>query len=186
MTLTALVAGASPLLIPPERIATLRRMVSQTRRVFGRLALDAAEVSYRPGRAWRPLADDVTYPTFMLRQPVPWRDWQRWRDYYDEGVLLWLAVEARLRERSSGRRGLDDFARAFFAEATPGAPTRTYTFEALCAALEAVAPGDWAVFLTKWLEAHDELDTSVGLKASGWERGSEASGQQCGERQQGA
>jgi predicted metalloprotease with PDZ domain len=279
VTLTALVTGASPLLVPPERTAALRRMVSQTRRVFGaapfaqydfiarlgddlstggtehrtaseitlpsgyfddwshqlldrdifphefvhawnglyrtpadlwaptpnvsqsgsllwvyegqtefwgrvlaaraglrttqetldRLALDAAEVSNRPGRAWRPLADDVTYPTFMLRQPVPWRDWQRRRDYYDEGVLLWLAVEARLRERSGGRRGLDDFARAFFAGATPGAPTRTYTFEALCAALEAVVPAGWAGFLTKWLEAHDDLNTLVGLRTLGWD-----------------
>jgi predicted metalloprotease with PDZ domain len=150
------------------RVLAARAGLRSTQETLERLALDAAEVSQRPGRAWRPLADDVTYPAFMLRQPVRWRDWQRRRDYYDEGVLLWLAVEARLRERSGGRRGLDDFAHAFFAGATPDAPTRTYTFEALCAALEAVAPGDWSGFLTTWLEAHDELDPSAGLRALGW------------------
>jgi len=151
------------------RVLAARAGLRSTQETLDRLALDAAEVSHRPGRAWRPLADDVTYPTFMLRQPVPWRDWQRRRDYYDEGVMLWLAVEARLRERSGGRRGLDDFAHAFFAGATPDAPARTYTFEALCAALEAVAPGDWADYLTGWLEADDKLDTSTGLKALGWD-----------------
>ncbi len=150
------------------RVLAARAGLRSTQETLDRLALDAAEVSQRPGRAWRPLADDVTYPAFMLRQPVRWRDWQRRRDYYDEGVLLWLAVEARLRERSGGRRGLDDFARAFFAGATPDAPTRTYTFEALCAALEAVAPGGWAGFLTTWLEARDELDALAGLRALGW------------------
>ncbi|MFZ3485678.1 peptidase M61 [Sphingomonas sp. 3-13AW] len=133
-----------------------------------RLAIEAAEIATRPGRAWRPLSDDVHYPSFMLRQPVPWRDWQRRRDYYSEGVLLWLAVDAELRERSGGRRGIDDFARAFFAGASPDAPTRTYRFEDLCDALNTVVPADWAGFLRGWIDAHDELDTTRGLTRHGW------------------
>lgn len=133
-----------------------------------RLALEAAEIARRPGRAWRPLSDDVYYPAFMLRQAVPWRDWQRRRDYYSEGVMLWLAVDAELRARSAGTRGIDDFARRFFADASPDAPTRTYTFDDLCRALDAVAPGDWSTFLRTWLDAHDELDTTAGLTRHGW------------------
>ncbi|MCC4622071.1 M61 family metallopeptidase [Xanthomonas cassavae CFBP 4642] len=136
--------------------------------VRDRLAIEAAEIAQRPGRAWRPLSDDVHYPAFMLRQPVPWRDWQRRRDYYAEGVMLWLAVDAELRARSGGDRGLDDFARGFFAGATPDAPTRTYTFDDICAALNAVAPADWAGFLRGWIDAHDELDTTRGLTQHGW------------------
>lgn len=133
-----------------------------------RLALEAAEVAARPGRAWRPLSDDVNYPSFMLRQAVPWRDWQRRRDYYSEGVMLWLAVDAELRERSHGRRGIDDFAHGFFAGATPGAPARTYTFADLCHALNDVAPADWDRFLRAWIDGHEELDTSSGLTRHGW------------------
>lgn len=133
-----------------------------------RLALEAAEVAARAGRAWRPLSDDVNYPSFMLRQAVPWRDWQRRRDYYSEGVMLWLAVDAELRERSNGRRGIDEFARAFFAGATPGAPTRTYTFADLCHALNDVAPADWDRFLRNWIDGHEELDTNSGLTRHGW------------------
>lgn len=133
-----------------------------------RLAIEAAEIAARPGRAWRPLSDDVHYPAFMLRQPVPWRDWQRRRDYYSEGVMLWLAVDAELRGRSGGRRGIDDFARRFFAGATPDAPTRTYTFDDLCRTLNDVAPADWSGFLHSWIDAHDELDTTRGLRDHGW------------------
>jgi predicted metalloprotease with PDZ domain len=133
-----------------------------------RLAIEAAEVAARPGRAWRPLSDDVNYPSFMLRKPVPWRDWQRRRDYYSEGVMLWLAVDSELRERSASRRSIDDFAHRFFGGAAPGAPTRTYTFDDICKALNAVAPGDWKAFLQNWLDGHNEIDTTIGLTRHGW------------------
>ncbi len=134
-----------------------------------RLAIEAAETAARPGRAWRSLSDDVNYPAFMLRQSVPWRDWQRRRDYYSEGVMLWLAVDAKLRELSEGRHHIDNFARLFFAGATPDAPTRTYTFEDICRTLNELAPADWKTFLRGWIDAHDELDTTVGLKQHGWQ-----------------
>ena len=134
-----------------------------------RLAIDAAEVAARPGRAWRSLSDDVNYPSFMLRQAVPWRDWQRRRDYYSEGVMLWLAVDGELRKRSGGVRGIDDFASRFFAGATPEIPTRTYGFDDLCRTLDDVAPADWPTILTTWVRAHDELDTTTGLASHGWQ-----------------
>jgi predicted metalloprotease with PDZ domain len=133
-----------------------------------RLAIDAAEIAARPGRAWRPLSDDVNYPSFMLRQTVPWRDWQRRRDYYSEGVMLWLAVDAELRDRSGGRYGIDEFARRFFAVSSADAPTRAYTFDDVCSTLAAIAPRDWRAFLHGWIDAHDELDTTTGLVRHGW------------------
>jgi predicted metalloprotease with PDZ domain len=136
-----------------------------------RLALEAAEIAARPGRAWRALSDDVHYPAFMLRQPVAWRDWQRRRDYYSEGVLLWLAVDAELRARSGGRRGIDDVARRFFAGAGPDTPARPYDLAELCRTLDAVAPGDWAGFLRRWVDGHEEVDTLAGLVRHGWRLG---------------
>lgn len=133
-----------------------------------RLAIDAADVAARPGRAWRSLSDDVNYPSFMLRQAVPWRDWQRRRDYYAEGVMLWLAMDGELRKRSGGVRGIDDFASRFFAGATPDAAARTYTFDDLCRTLNHVAPADWSTLLNTWIQAHEELDTTTGLTHHGW------------------
>ena len=151
------------------RIIAARAGLRSPQETLDRLALDAAEVANRPGRAWRSLSDDVRYPAFMLRQAVPWRDWQRRKDYYIEGVLLWLWVDALLRERSDGRRGMDDFAQIFFAVPSADAPARTYTFEDLCASLDAIAPHDWAGELRAWVDGHDEVDTTAGLARHGWQ-----------------
>lgn len=151
------------------RILAARAGLRSRQDTLDQLALDAAEVANRPGRAWRSLSDDVRYPTFMLQKPVPWRDWQRRKDYYREGVLLWLWVDALLRERTNGRQGLDDFARSFFAAPSGDAPARTYTFEDLCAALDALAPHDWAGELRAWVDGHAELDTTAGLARHGWQ-----------------
>ncbi|MDL5364817.1 M61 family peptidase [Xanthomonas sp. NCPPB 2654] len=150
------------------RVLAARSGLRTREETLDKLALDAAEIANRPGRAWRSLSDDVNYPAFMLRKAVPWRDWQRRRDYYLEGVLLWLDVDALLREQSGGRRGIDDFARIFFAGAAPDAPTRTYVFDDVAKALNAVAPYDWARFLRRWLDGHAELDVSAGLARQGW------------------
>ncbi|WP_425435505.1 M61 family metallopeptidase [Luteimonas chenhongjianii] len=151
------------------RILAARAGLRSRQDTLDQLALDAAEVANRPGRAWRSLSDDVRYPAFMLQRAVPWRDWQRRKDYYREGVLLWLWVDALLRERSDGRQGMDDFARVFFAVPSADAPARTYTFESLCAALDAIAPHDWAGELRAWVDGHEELDTTVGLVRHGWQ-----------------
>lgn len=151
------------------RILAARAGLRSRQDTLDQLALDAAEVANRPGRAWRSLSDDVRYPAFMLQRAVPWRDWQRRKDYYREGVLLWLWVDALLRERTEGHQGLDDFARAFFAVPSADAPARTYTFESLCAALDAIAPHDWAGELRAWVDGHEELDTTAGLARHGWQ-----------------
>ncbi|WP_260596909.1 peptidase M61 [Sphingomonas endolithica] len=150
------------------RVLAARAGLRSREETLDKLALDAAEVANRAGRAWRPLSDDVNYPSFMLRQSVPWRDWQRRKDYYLEGVMLWLDIDAMLREQTSGRRGIDDFARDFFAGAGPEEPARTYTFDDLCAALHRVAPFDWAGFLNRWIDGHGEVSTSEGLERLGW------------------
>jgi len=150
------------------RVLAARSGLRTREETLDKLALDAAEIVNRPGRAWRSLSDDVNYPSFMLRKAVPWRDWQRRRDYYLEGVLLWLDVDALLRKQSGGRRGIDDFARVFFAGASPDAPTRTYVFDDVAKALNAVAPYDWAGFLRRWIDGHEELDVSEGLAQQGW------------------
>nr|WP_295660905.1 peptidase M61 [Polymorphobacter sp.] len=149
------------------RVIAARAGLRSRDETLDKLALDAAEVVNRPGRAWRALSDDVTYPAFMLHQPVPWRDWQRRKDYYLEGVMLWLDVDALLREQSGGRRGIDDFARRFFAGASPEAPTRTFVFDDVSSALNGVAPYDWAGFLRRWVDGH-AVDVAAGLARQGW------------------
>ena len=111
------------------------------------LAATAAAFQNRIGRRWRPLADTTDDPVIAARRPEPWSSWQRNEDYYSEGQLIWLDVDTLIRDRSGGKRSLDDFARRFFGGHDGDFTPSLYTFEDLVAALNAVEPYDWATFL---------------------------------------
>jgi len=119
------------------------------------LAYTAAIFSHRPGREWRSLEDTTNEPIVAGRQPIPWRSWQRGVDYYSEGELIWIDADTLIRELSNGQKSLDDFARAFFGVDDGQWVAKTYTFDDVVAALNAVQPYDWAAFLHARLDRHD-------------------------------
>ena len=104
-----------------------------------RSPLTAANYDDRAGRDWRPLQDTTNDAIIDPRRPLSWRSWQRCEDYYAEGALIWLDADTLIRERSGGKRSLDDFARAFFGIDDGSFVTVTYTFDDVVAALNAVA-----------------------------------------------
>jgi predicted metalloprotease with PDZ domain len=120
------------------------------------LAYTAAIFSHRPGREWKSLQDTTNDPIVTARRPIPWRSWQRGEDYYAEGELVWIDADTLIRELSNGQKSLDDFARAFFGvDDGEWLTPKTYTFEDVVAALNAVQPSDWAAFLRARLDNHD-------------------------------
>lgn len=135
---------------------------------LGALAQTAATYENRMGRAWRPLADTVNEPTISARRPEPWRSWQRPEDYYSEGALIWLDVDTLIRERTGGRKSLDDFTRAFFHSDAPALTTSTYIFEDVVRTLNAVTPHDWASFLRERVETVGGKAPLDGIARGGW------------------
>ena len=131
------------------------------------IALVAARYAdNRPGLRWRNVQDTTNDPIIAQRRPLAYGNYQLSEDYYSAGQLVWLAVDAKLRELSHEKRSLDDFARAFFGGDDGGHVVKTYTFDAVVAALNGVAACDWAAFLRARIDAHaPPLD---GLAASGW------------------
>ena len=112
------------------------------------LAMTAATYALgRPGRAWRSVEDSTHDPIIAMRNPIPWTSWQRREDYYTEGQLVWLDADTLIRERTGGRKSLDDFARAFFGLRDGSWTVLPYTFDDIVAALNGVMPHDWAGFL---------------------------------------
>ena len=132
------------------------------------LALYAAQYDNRPGRTWRTLADTTNGPIVTARRPHPWSSWMRQEDYYVEGLLIWLDADTLIRERSGGRRSLDDFARAFFGGESGRATVRTYTFEDVVAALNGVQPYDWTGFLNQRLTSPGPGGPLQGLERGGY------------------
>jgi len=112
------------------------------------LASTAATYGYAtPGRAWRPLIDTTNDPIIAERRPAAWRSWQRSEDYYSEGLLIWTDVDRIIRERSGGRKSIDDFARTFFGGKDGDYGELTYAFGDVVKTLNAVQPYDWASYL---------------------------------------
>lgn len=132
------------------------------------IAVIAASYAHREGRVWRSLADTTNQPIIAYRRALAWPSWQRARDYYSEGQLVWLDVDTRLRELSRGRRSLDDFARAFFAAPAAPAAVATYTFDDVVNALERVHAFDWRGFLGERIDDHGSAAPLDGLTRGGW------------------
>jgi predicted metalloprotease with PDZ domain len=132
------------------------------------LALTAAYHQMQPGRQWRSLQDTTNDEIINPRRPQSWRDWQRFEDYYSEGALIWLDVDTLIRERSSGKRSLDDFARAFFGIDDGSFTTVTYTFDDVVKALNGIEPFDWAGFLRQRLDSVGRPAPLDGLSRGGY------------------
>jgi predicted metalloprotease with PDZ domain len=76
--------------------------------------------------------------------------------------LIWLEADTLIRERSAGKRSLDDFARLFFGVDKP------YVFEDVVEALSTVEPYDWAAFLRARLEGHGPGAPLGGITRGGY------------------
>jgi predicted metalloprotease with PDZ domain len=132
------------------------------------LAMDAANYERnRPGFQWRTLEDTTNDATAAHRSPLPYRSWQMSEDYYSGGQMMWLAVDAKLRELTGGKKSLDDFTQAFFGVDNGSFVTRTYTFDDVAATLDGVAKYDWASFLHARVAVVNPPLVD-GLAATGW------------------
>ena len=120
----------------------------------------------RPGLAWRNIQDTTNDPTIAQRAPLPYRNYQMSEDYYSGGQMIWLAVDAKLRELSRGKRSLDDFARDFFGMDNGAWDVNPYTFDDVVKTLNDIAAFDWSSFLRERLDGHGSLID--GIAASGW------------------
>lgn len=122
----------------------------------------------RPGRSWRSVEDTTSDPIINSRRPIPWTSWQRSEDYYSEGQLVWLDADTLIREKTNGRKSLDDFARGFFGIEDGNWGERPYTFDDLVKALNDVMPFDWAGFLNAHINAVSPTFPLDGLARGGW------------------
>ncbi|MGH9447414.1 MAG: M61 family metallopeptidase, partial [Terriglobia bacterium] len=122
----------------------------------------------RPGRTWRPLQDTADAAQILYFAPPEWINWRRGTDFYSAGDLLWLDVNAKIRELTHGKKSLVSFCRAFYGGPNLGPQLKTYTFEDLVSALNEVAPYDWASFFHHWLDRTTPQAPVGGIEAAGW------------------
>jgi predicted metalloprotease with PDZ domain len=100
--------------------------------------------------------------------PTGWDSRHRTADYYDEGTLIWLEVDALIRQRSGGARSLDDFARGFLGAEGHFPNVKPYVAADVYAALNRLAPMDWQAFFQRKLTSLDVNPPVAGLTETGW------------------
>jgi predicted metalloprotease with PDZ domain len=120
------------------------------------LADDLSFLRGHTGRAWRPLEDTAVASATLRERSKSWDGLRRNQDYYDEGKLLWLEMDAMIRDATSGAKSLDDFCRSFFAVRPEALPVSPFTFDELCTALNDVSPFDWKRFIESRIEKPQE------------------------------
>jgi predicted metalloprotease with PDZ domain len=132
------------------------------------LANIAATYDTNRARDWRSLIDTTNDPIISARKPKGWTSWQRSEDYYSEGLLVWLDVDSLIREKTGGRKSIDDFALAFFGMRDGDWGQLTYTFDDVVATLNGVVPSDWATFLRQRLTENAKGAPLDGLTRNGY------------------
>jgi predicted metalloprotease with PDZ domain len=132
------------------------------------LANEWAGEDHQPGRLVRPLIDTAAAAPFLYLAPrVMTAERRTAGDFYGEGELLWLDVDARLMAMSGGSKSLDGFARGFFGIENTPAMVNPYTYDQFVAALNAYQPYDWNAYFKQRVYAIAPHPPS-GFEALGW------------------
>jgi predicted metalloprotease with PDZ domain len=132
-----------------------------------RLAYTTASMELVPGRAWRSLHDTSVAAPALFGSPHEWRTWRRGTDFYPEGLLIWLEVDSMIRQKTAGRKTLDDFLHIFYGDNDGTPRVKPYELEDVAAALNQVCPNDWTGHFRARLDSTDAHAPSGGLDACG-------------------
>src|ERR1017187_944680 len=132
------------------------------------LAGTAAELDTKYGRTWRPLEDTAIAAQILYGAGDDYASYRRGVDYYPEGTLIWLDADTLIRQLTKGAKSLDDFCHAFHGGPSGAPALKPYDFADVVAAMNAVAPYDWAGFFNQRLHSTDAHAPLDGIRRAGW------------------
>lgn len=132
------------------------------------LAHLAAMLDTEPGRKWRPLQDTADSAIFLYHADVEWSNWRRTTDFYEEGLFLWLDVDATIRRLTHDQKSMNDFCRLFHGGKSGEPDLKPYTFEDVVSTLNRVAPYDWTNFFRSRLDSTSPTTPIESIENSGW------------------
>lgn len=133
------------------------------------LALTAAYLDHTPGREWRTTEDTAIAASLLRSGNVPWANWRRGQDYYDDGQFMWFDADTLIRQTTNSQKSLDDFARIFLGQGGNTGPLIvTYTFDEVVRDLNQVMPYDWATFLRDHINKTNPHVDIAGIERGGY------------------
>jgi predicted metalloprotease with PDZ domain len=133
------------------------------------IANTAASLDYKPGREWRSTEDTAIAASILRGGNPAWSNWKRGQDYYQEGALLWLDVDTKIRQLTDNKKSITDFQQIFLAKGGNTGPLIVpYERPELVADLNQVAPYDWAAFLRDRVDAITPRADVAGITQGGY------------------
>jgi len=132
------------------------------------LALIAAQLDHQRGRDWRPLADTAGAAHLLYYARPEGNSRRRNVDFYPEGELIWLEADVTIRDRTQGKRSLDDFCQRFFGGESGPPRVVPYTLDDVLNVLNEVAPFDWRGFFQQRVYAVAARAPLGGIERGGW------------------
>jgi len=132
------------------------------------LALTAARFDHQVGKNWRSLEDVSRSAQLLYEAPQAWSDLRRGVDFYAEGVILWLEIDALLRQKSGEKISLDDFCQQFFCMEAGYPRVKTYDDAEIYFLLDQLVRFDWKSHLEARVRARDGKAFGQALEAAGW------------------
>ena len=149
-------------------VLAARSGVQSKEQVLGQFANYAGSFTQYPGREWRSVEDTTHDPIIANRKPKPFSSLARNEEYYTEGALIWLEAEAIIREGTSGKKGMDDFAKAFFGIKDGDWGVVTYDLPDVIQTLNGVYPYDWASFIKTRIQTAGQPSPLGGIERGGY------------------
>jgi predicted metalloprotease with PDZ domain len=136
--------------------------------VLGELASYAGGFTVAAGREWRPVVDTTFDPVFASRRPKPFPSMSRGEDYYTEGALIWIEADQIIRDGTGGKKGIDDFAHAFYGMRNGDWGVLPYTRADVVATLNGVYAYDWEAFFKARIDSPGQPVPLGGIERGGY------------------
>jgi predicted metalloprotease with PDZ domain len=126
-----------------------------------KLAHWMSEAVFQKGGRWRSLRD-TQVSAYTIWEGNRTRQYlKRSVDFYTEGALLWLEIDARIRQSTDGKKSLDDFCAKFFGKGDRDAEYVPFDYDEVISTLNSVADGPWdELIMSRLNETWDEYDHS--------------------------
>ena len=133
------------------------------------LANTAASLDYKAGRDWRSTEDTAIAASILRGGDQSWSNWKRGQDYYQEGTLVWMDVDTKIRELTHNQKSLTDFQRIFLGKGGNTGPEIVgYEFPELVADLNQVVPYDWDKLLREKVNGINPHADTDGITQGGY------------------
>ncbi|HEV8375676.1 MAG TPA: M61 family peptidase [Candidatus Polarisedimenticolia bacterium] len=133
-----------------------------------KLALIIQWAGDHAGRSWRPLEDTAVSAQLLFPARRDWEAWRRSTDFYDESVLIWLDADTLIRDKTHGRKSLENFIHEFHGGPDTEPKVVPYGFDDVVQAMNRVVPYDWAAFFRDRVEKTSSRPPTAGVERSGW------------------